>query len=138
MKLLILRSLGIASVFCVLIAGCTVLKTVDREALQMTTALKVETLNLLDNAGEAYDEYEPQIEAVMIDIEKAMAYTSVLEKTLSAAHWEKLQEEEGVLSTFFETWKKEGTLGSNEISKARTEVSGVFDRIIELETKFAQ
>jgi hypothetical protein len=104
-------------------------------AYQNATDLKAETLALMDKAATPYSENEKQVEALMVDINKAYEYVhGIHSNDLSARQWEILKRTDGaLLGRFWGRWKSEGTLKRVYIDEFRGLVSDAFDEIICLE-----
>jgi hypothetical protein len=104
-------------------------------AYQNATSLKAETLALMDKGTEPYREYERQIEALMVDIDKAYEFVNgIPSNSLSAKQWLLLKKPDGdLMGKFFLRWKERKTLSEDYIHEFEGIVSDAFDEIICLE-----
>ena len=108
----------------------------DPIALNNAVSLKSESLNLLKKATEPYADHEPEIRALMLEIDQAYEYACSLPKNnLTARQWEVLKDpERNLLGGFFKYWQQKETLTQEFISEISGEISRAFDAIIKLET----
>jgi hypothetical protein len=104
-------------------------------AYKNATALKAETLALMDKATAPYPDNEGKVEALMVEIDKAYEYVHGFPSNdLSARQWAILKKPDGdLLGRFFGRWRSEGTLKPAYISEFRGIISDAFDEIICLE-----
>jgi hypothetical protein len=105
-----------------LIIGCgSIIASYSERAYQQTTSLKVEALSLMDKATESYSLHKGEVEAFLIEIEKAYEYAKGRPKNgISAKQWEILKDPNGhLLGGFFKRWKDQDILGPTFINEAK-------------------
>jgi hypothetical protein len=104
-------------------------------AYQNATSLKAETLALMDKATNPYSDHEKEIEALMVEIEKAYEFVrGIPSNSISARQWALLKKTDGdLLGKFFLRWKERKTLSPEFIGEFKGVVSDAFDEIICLE-----
>ena len=92
MKTIIPRS-AIAAFACLLLAACSLIAPYDQVSYEHATSTKVDTLALMDKATGSYDEHQKEIEALVIELNKAYEYDRgrSLNK-FTVAQWELLRD----------------------------------------------
>ena len=126
---------------CLCLGGCApLIGPYSPTAYQNATSLKAETLALMEKGTEPYAEYERQIEALMVDIDKAYEFVNgIPSNSLSAKQWLLLKNQDGdLLGKFFLRWKERKTLSESFIHEFQGIVSDAFDEIICLEANKKQ
>ena len=121
---------------CLSLAACVpLIGPYSPTAYKNATGLKAETLALMDKATNPYSEYEQQVDALTVEIDKAYEYVhGIPSNDLSARQWAILKRPDGdLLGRFFGRWRAEGTLKPVYISEFKGIISDAFDEIICLE-----
>ena len=108
----------------------------DPIALDKAVSLKSRSINLVNKAAEPHADHEPEIRALMLEVEQAYEYACILPKNnLTARQWEVLKDpERNLLGGFFKYWQQKEKLTQEFISEVSGEISRAFDAIIKLET----
>ena len=135
MKTIISRNL-VAVSFCALLAACSLIAHYDQVAYEHATSAKVDTLALMDKATGSYDDHQKEIEALVIELNKAYEYDRgrSLNK-LTVAQWDILRDPNGnLVGGFLKMWKAKGSLGTTFISEKKLQIGKAFDQIIALES----
>jgi len=130
-----------AALFAVLVylCGCTpLIGPYSPTAYQNATSLKAETLALMEKATEPYSRYDPKVEALKVELDKAYEFVhGIPGNELSARQWAILKQDakDGgrLVGRFFARWKELGTLGDTVIAEFKPIISEAFDEIICLE-----
>lgn len=108
----------------------------SERAYNQATALKVETLTLMNKATEPYPDHREKIESLIVNLKKAYEYARGRENNeISARQWEILVDpDKNLAAGFFRRWEEKGTLSRVFIEEAQNGlISPAFDLIIGLE-----
>jgi hypothetical protein len=130
-----LRNLVAASAFA-LLAACSLIAHYDQVAYEHATNAKVDTLALMDKATGSYEEHQKEVDALVIELNKAYEYDRgrALNK-LTAAQWDILRDPNGnLVGGFLKMWKTKGSLGATFVSEKKIQIGKAFDQIIALES----
>jgi hypothetical protein len=133
-----LRTTTFISSFFILLGsvGCAPsLSLYDQYALAQAISVKVDALNLMDQATDDYQAHQKEIAALNTEIEKIYEYDKWRTKdSLTIKQWDILKNPDGhLLGGFLSNWKKHGKESSVFIGDKKIEVSAAFDQIIKLE-----
>jgi len=103
---------------------------------QYAVSLKVDSLALMDKAGEMYSTHLEEANKLIINVEKAYEYASGIPKnSIIAKQWEILKDpDRNLLGGFIKLWKEKSHLRPGLIEAAKKLVSDGFDMIIGLES----
>src|SRR5437588_1634090 len=121
---------------CVFLAGCTLIAHYDQVAYEHATSAKVDTLALMDKATGSYDGHQKEIEALVIELNKAYEYDRgrALNK-LTVAQWDILRDpNRNLVGGFLKMWKAKGSFSATFIAEKKPQISDPFDQIIALES----
>jgi len=125
----------IASAFLTL-SGCSLISHYDQVAYEHATSAKVDTLALMDKATRSYDGHQKEIEALVIELNKAYEYDRgrALNK-LTVAQWDILRDpNRNLVGGFLKMWKAKGSFSATFIAEKKPQISDAFDQIIALES----
>lgn len=118
------------------ISGCTSLVAKYNEhAYERATALKVESLVLLDKAVEPYSQHQQEAEQLQMELKKAYEYVKGLDlNENSTKQWAILiNPDKHLIGGALKRWKKDKTLRPGFINYAKEQVGKGFDEIIKFE-----
>ena len=119
-----------------IMAACTpLIGPYSPTAYQNATSLKASTLALMDKAVQPYPNHEKEVEALMVEIDKAYEFVNgIPSNSISAKQWQILKKADGdLLGKFFLRWKERGVLSQVVIDEFKGLVADAFDEIICLE-----
>lgn len=136
MKTKILISIVYSSILFI-IGGCSsLISSYDQYSYTQTTSLKIDALNLMNEANEDYKLHETEAKWVILNIQKLMEYEKHLPKnTITMNQWVLLSDTNGNLfGGFLKEWKVKHILKPAFITNKQEQVSRGFDAIIKLET----
>lgn len=136
MKIHILQ-LSFVSIFLLLLGCSRTISTFDQIAYVQVTSLKVDVLNLMDEANESYSQHSVEIKDLQLKVDKAIEYDLHRPKNeITNKMWALVNDPTGHLfGGFLVQWKKEGKCGSAYISEKKKQIAKSFDQIAELESK---
>ncbi|WP_407557697.1 hypothetical protein [Winogradskyella sp. 4-2091] len=127
---------GIAFVAMVLVS-CQSLKTAvfDQYSYQQAISLKVEGLNLMDEAVNDFTQHAAEVKTLRLDLQKIMEYEkNKPDNEVSYAMWKSIaNEERNLLAGFLKRWKEKNQLSQVFIDEAKIQVSESIDLIIKYE-----
>ncbi len=127
---------GIAFVAMVLVS-CQSLKTAvfDQYSYQQAISLKVEGLNLMDEAVNDFTQHAAEVKTLRLDLQKIMEYEkNKPDNEVSCAMWKSIaNEERNLLAGFLKRWKEKNQLSQVFIDEAKIQVSESIDLIIKYE-----
>jgi hypothetical protein len=135
MKITTSRSFILAFVWLSLVS-CALIAHYDRAAYEHATSAKVDTLALMNKATGSYDEHAKEVEALVLELDKAYEYDRgrQLNKT-TVAQWDVLRDpNRNLVGGFLKMWKAKGTLSATFVAEKRRQVADAFDQIIKLES----
>lgn len=128
--------LSLLAALFVWFAACTpLITTFDVEAYKTATALKAETLALVDKSNEPFASRKKDVEALTAKINAAYEYAAGLPNNqLSTQQWQLLRNPEGHLyGSFVRSWQRSGRLSDGFRSEKKLQLASAFDAIICLE-----
>ena len=135
MNLIRSRNVVVLSTF-VFLAGCSLIAHYDQVAYEHATNAKVDTLALMDKATGNYDEHRKEVEALVIELNKAYEYDRgrALNK-ITVAQWNVLRDpNRNLVGGFLKMWKTKGSLSATFIDEKKQQIADAFDQIILLES----
>lgn len=108
----------------------------DQYAYVQVTNIKVEALDLMGQATDAYSAHEKEIKVVDQQIRKAMEYEKHRPKNaITSVLWEKLNDPGAHLyGGFINRWREKGKLDTAFANGQQYIISRAFDQIAELES----
>ena len=117
--------------------GCSTISRYDQYSYMQAVNLKVDSLKVMDSAGEAYSGHKPDVQDIRIRTEKAFEYEKGRPKNqVTTDMWKLMIDPKGdLLGGFFALWEGSGTLGSAYIQQKEKQISTGFDDIIGLESE---
>lgn len=125
--------------FALALSSCEATRTAvfDHYSYQRTTELKVETSRLMDKAITPFAQNKPEIDALLLNIEKLVEYEkNKPNNEITFAMWKILSDEEkNLLGGFFKRWKDAGQLSPAFVSEAKKQVMEAMDLLIQYEIK---
>lgn len=127
----------VGSIYLATIGACSpLIATYSQAAYEQATAIKAESLALMGKAAEPYGQHSQEVEALMLQVEKAYEYAGGRPKNeISTQQWAKMKDpSKNLLGGFFKRWKEEGQLGSTFVEEAKGVIAESFDQIIGLES----
>ena len=121
---------------CALLAACTLIARYDRAAYEHATSAKVDTLALMDKATGSYNEHEKEVEALLLELDKAYEYDRGRQlNKITVAQWDTLRDpNRNLVGGFLKMWKAKGTLSATFVAEKKRQVADAFDQIIHLES----
>ncbi|NRD21234.1 hypothetical protein HNV08_14340 [Winogradskyella eckloniae] len=128
--------LGIAFMSIILVS-CNSLKTAvfDQYAYQQAISLKVEGLNVMNEAVNDYMTHEAEVETLQLDLQKMVEYEkNKPNNEVSYAMWKTIaNEDRNLLAGFLKRWKEKHQLSQVFIDEAKIQVAEALDLIIKYE-----
>lgn len=126
-------------VLLLLISSCNSLKTAifDQYSYQQAISIKVESLNLMDDASQPFNTFEVEVEDLMLELQKMVEYEkNKPNNEVSYAMWNVLaNKDKNLLAGFFKRWKDDGQLSKAFKNEAKLQVSEALDLIIKYEAQ---
>lgn len=118
------------------VAGCqSVLPEFNVEAFRNATALKVETLALVDRSGERFASRRTEAEALRTKLDAAFEFARGLPNNqLAAQQWQIIRDPQGgSAGGFLRLWQEKGTLPPRFRTSQKALLARHFDMVICLE-----
>lgn len=127
------------SIFCLMVfsfTSCATISPYNSVAYEQATSLKVESIQLMSEAVNAFDNHKDDVDELKTRIEKAYEYAKGRPRNeISTKQWWILKDSERhLLGGFLKRWKEKSVLSETFINGAKKNVSQAFDTIIELES----
>ncbi|NBL65733.1 hypothetical protein GV828_11030 [Flavobacterium sp. NST-5] len=126
-------------VFALTLISCEATRTAvfDQYSYQRTTELKVETSRLMDKAITPFAQNKPEINALLLNIEKLKEYEkNKPNNEITFAMWNILSDsEKNLLGGFFKKWKENNNLSPAFVSEAKKQITEAIDLLIQYEIK---
>ena len=139
MKLIKAKFLILTLALQMLMLSCQSLKTAvfDQYSYQQAISLKVESNNLLENATTSYDDYDIEVDELLLDLQKMMEYEkNKPNNEVSYAMWQVMADEDkNLLAGFIKRWDEEEKLSETFSREARQQIMEAFDLIIKYEAQ---
>lgn len=109
----------------------------DQYSYQKTTEIKVETIQLINQANTPYTSQKEKIQSLLLSIEKLTEYEkNKPNNEITFAMWQVLSDQEkNLLAGFFKIWEKKGTLSPVFQEEAKKQISDALDLLIQYEIK---
>jgi hypothetical protein len=119
-----------------LLASCTTIAPFSQAAYEQATAVKAEALTLMDKATTPYAEHQQEIDALMLEVEKAYEYAKGRPKNeISTQQWEIIKNpSRNSLGGFMKRWSGSSTLTQQFITESKGLIADGFDTVIGLES----
>jgi PBP1b-binding outer membrane lipoprotein LpoB len=120
----------------IVLVGCSSISEFSQYAYQQAVDLKVESLDLIGNADQPFEDYTDDVYALKLELKKAMEFAKGRkDNEISTKQWEILTDENrNLLGGFLKRWEDEDTLSKMFIDEAKQIISDAFDTIIGLES----
>ena len=138
-KILMLRKSLFVVAFMLFMASCQSLKTAvfDQYSYQQAISIKVESLNLIDDASQPYNTFEVEVKDFLLELQKMVEYEkNKPNNEISYAMWKVLaNKDKNLLAGFFKRWKANGQLSEAFTKEAKLQVSEALDLIIKYEAQ---
>jgi hypothetical protein len=116
--------------------GCSTISNFDQAAYEHATSAKVDALVLMSKATDDYSSHTKQVEALMIQLDKAYEYDRGRQlNRVTIAQWDILRDpNRDLLGGFLKMWKAKGTLSATFVEEKKKQIADAFDQIIQLES----
>lgn len=117
------------------LTACVNTARYSRDVYRRTVELKVESLHLIDQAKEPYQQHQKDVEELKIKLRKAYEFAKLRKNNEeSAQQWAlMIDESENLMGGVLKFWKKSGTLSPAFIKNTKEQLNQAFNSIIELE-----
>ncbi|MBR9847217.1 MAG: hypothetical protein GYB35_14460 [Algicola sp.] len=120
-------------------SSCQSLKTAifDQYSYQQAISVKVESLNLMDDASQPFSTFEVEVGDLMLELQKMVEYEkNKPDNEVSYAMWKVLADKDkNLLAGFFKRWKEDDQLSEAFTSEAKLQVAEALDLIIKYEAQ---
>lgn len=138
-KIAVFRKSVLVITFLLVLSSCQSLKTAvfDQYSYQQAISIKVESLNLMDDAIQVYSKYEVEVEDLMLELQKMVEYEkNKPNNEVSYAMWNVLaNKDKNLLAGFFKRWKEDRQLSEAFTNEAKLQISEALDLIIKYEAQ---
>ncbi len=123
--------------FFIAFISCATISQFDQYAYVQTTSLKVDALQIMDLAVEAYDDHTDEVLKLKADLQKIYEYEKNRpNNAITLEMWEKMLKEDGnLIGGFLARWEEKGTQSKVFINEAKKIIGPAFDQIAQLESK---
>lgn len=116
--------------------GCATISTFDQYAYTQTTSIKVDAMNVMDNATDSYANHTKEIADVKTEIQKMIEYEKHRpQNSITAKMWDVMMTDKGLFGDFLVMWKDQDKVSKAFVTEAKIKIGENFDRIAELESK---
>ncbi|MFI5161222.1 MAG: hypothetical protein ACHQHN_08085 [Sphingobacteriales bacterium] len=131
------KSITFIFITMVLTACSPLMSNFDQVSYQQTTGLKVDALNLMDEATDSYAAHAAEVKTLQANIDKAIEYDKHRpHNEITNEMWAILNDpQKNLLGGFLVKWKQEDKCGKVYIAEKKKQISFSFDQIAELESK---
>lgn len=129
-------SLLIVSIIITFLSACSSISEFSQYAYQQAVDLKVESLDLISNADQPFEDFAGDVYSLKIELSKAVEFAKGRPNNeISTKQWEILTDENrNLLGGFLKRWEEEDTLSPMFVDEAKKIISDAFDTIIGLES----
>jgi len=120
----------------VTLVGCSTISRFDAYAYTQTTSLKVDALNIMNEATDSFHLHATEIALVQTSLAKMYEYEKNRPKNeISSKMWTVLTDSSSYLfGGFVKRWQKEGKLDTVFIKESQKLIGNSFDQISQLES----
>lgn len=121
---------------CLLLVACSSIDVFNQKAYEQATALKAESLLLIDKAGEPYAQHAKEAEALRLNLAKAYEYAKGRPKNDEITRqWAILIDpSRHAIGGLLARWQSQKKLSPASVRESKGVISDQFDQIIELES----
>jgi hypothetical protein len=107
----------------------------DPYSYQKTTEIKVQTIKIMDKALSPYPNQKPEVEALLLEIEKLVEYEkNKPNNEITFAMWKVLSDKEkNLLAGFFKRWESKEILSPYFVDESKKQILNAFDLLIQYE-----
>ncbi len=126
----------IISIVITYLFACSSISEFSQYAYQQAVDLKVESLDLIGNADQPFEDFADDVYSLKIELSKAVEFARGRpDNEISTKQWEILTDEKrNLLGGFLKRWEEEDTLSPMFVDEAKKIISDAFDTIIGLES----
>ena len=119
------------------VVACATISNFDQQAYVYTTSVKVDALNLMDQATTDFAGHSKEVKELQTQLQKIYEYEKNRPKNeITLKQWDILLNPEGhLLGGFLKRWETQKTLNKTFVTEARKLVDKAFDQIAGLESK---
>jgi len=112
--------------------GCATISRYDQYSYMQAVNLKVDSLKLMDSAGDAYSAHKSEVRT-----EKAYEYEKGRpQNQVTTDMWKLMIDTKGgLLGGFFVLWEESGTVSPVFVPEKKKQIANAFDEIISLESE---
>jgi hypothetical protein len=131
------RFTGILLPLLFLLNSCVSTASFDQYAYAQTTAVKVEAVDLMNNATQNVSGFTDQIRDVDLKLKKIYEYEKNRPKNgVTVKMWDLLLDPgKNLYGGFIKRWQTDSTLSKTFIEEAKKLIASGFDKVAELESK---
>lgn len=134
-----LRLVALLALVTATLAACgPTISKFNATAYEQATSLKVESLALMEEATQPYDEHASEVRALQRRLRKAHEFADGRPNNkISAQQWETLidtTETGNLLGGFLKRWENDSSLNKEFVKEKKEQVEKAFDTIIQLES----
>ncbi len=117
--------------------GCASISRYDQYSYMQAVNLKVDSLKLMDSAGDAYSNHKPEVQDIKVRTEKAYEYEKGRPKNeVTTDMWKLMIDPKGgLLGGFLVLWEESGTVSPAFVPEKKKQIASGFDEIISLESE---
>jgi hypothetical protein len=135
-QLNVFRHLTLLVLICIFCSCGSTISLFDQYAYQQVTSIKIDAMDLMEQASDSYIVHEKEIKAIDLQIKKVIEYEKHRSQNkITSQMWEKLNDPKGHLyGGFTARWREKKTLNRAFIDAQLMIVSASFDQIAELES----
>ncbi|HEY1194299.1 hypothetical protein [Flavobacterium sp.] len=107
----------------------------DPYSYQKTTEIKVQAIKIMDKALTPYQNQKPEVEALLLEIEKLVEYEkNKPNNEITFAMWKVLSDKEkNLLTGFFKRWESKEILSPSFVDESKKQILNAFDLLIQYE-----
>jgi len=126
-----------ALILACLLTNCTRVALFDQTSYSNTINAKVETLALMNQAGEPFENHSDDIQNVTKLLSKAYEYDKRrTNNNITTKMWEVLAEgDESMVKRYFSLWEKQDSVSGFFITEADSLVNQGFDLLLDFESQ---
>lgn len=132
-----LKLIALLIAFSFITTSCDSTRTAlfDPYSYQKTTEIKVQTIKIMDKALTPYPNQKPEVEALLLEIEKLVEYEkNKPNNEITFAMWKVLSDKEkNLLAGFFKRWESKEILSPYFVDESKKQILNAFDLLIQYE-----
>lgn len=126
----------LVSFLAVSLFSCTTIAPYNEKAYENATSMKAESLNVISNGTDDYNDHSSEIKALKLDMSKAAEFANGLKNNVIVTKMYAMfmnEDNKGSLYGVLEKWREKKNLDRAYVKEMERKIGQQFDQLIDLE-----